>query len=162
MVLVGGASNPPPPVTCCSAARQNNVRRVVAMTICLCHGGMCGPIIHYSPFPPSPPLTRLPCHIDSEARARGVVPCRRWCRMGFCWLALRCSPIEEHAPCCGGHQACRPTLPPLKGRDRVGVGACSESPLWERGRRITLTSRKCNPLIQLAQWLKAVEHPPPP
>ena len=25
----------------CSAARQNNELKVVAMTICLCHGGIC-------------------------------------------------------------------------------------------------------------------------
>ena len=26
---------------CCSAARQNNELRMVAMTVCLCHGGVC-------------------------------------------------------------------------------------------------------------------------
>ena len=42
-----GLVPPPPPSlcnwsgVCCTAARQNNELRMVAMPICLCHGGIC-------------------------------------------------------------------------------------------------------------------------
>ena len=39
---------------CCSAARQNNELKMVAMTICLCHGGICEVSIRCS-CPPRPP-----------------------------------------------------------------------------------------------------------
>ena len=43
---------------CCNAARQNSELKVVAMTICLCHGGICELSVRCS-WPPCPNMHQV-------------------------------------------------------------------------------------------------------